>query len=220
MDYINKEVLNKLKDLIGQDRFKHSLGVMETAEAFCIRLGEDPEKGKLAGLFHDCGKFADRKKAMDFIEDHKLTYNKEYLENFQLLHPHFGADVAKLVFKIDDPYILDAIAYHTTLRAEPSLLDKIIYITDAIEPNRDFQGVEELRKLANEDLDRAILYSLEETIVALLKKKKYLGLETIEARNYFLKVVENRSWFFDLSPIFYYNINEILSLLEGGKFER
>lgn len=191
MDYINKEKQKQLKELIGEYRYKHSLGVMETAEKFCVKFGEDPEKGKIAGLFHDCGKFFDKKQAFKFIEDNKLIYPKEYLENFQLLHPHLGADIARIIFDINDPYILDAIRYHTTLRENPSLLDKIIFITDAIEPGRDFEGVDQLRELANKDINKAILFSLEDTIKALVNKKKYLGLDTIKARNYFLKIVEN-----------------------------
>lgn len=198
MDYINKEKQKQLKELIGEYRYKHSLGVMKTSERFCVFLGEDPEKGKIAGLFHDCGKFFDKKQAFKFIEDNKLVYPKEYLENFQLLHPHLGADVARIVFDINDDYILDSIRYHTTLRENPSLLDKIIFITDAIEPGRDFEGVGKLRDLANKNIDEAILFSLDDTIQALVDKKKYLGLDTIKARNYFLKIVENKNWIFDL----------------------
>lgn len=191
MDCISKDKIKKLEELIGEYRFNHSLGVMETAEKFCKDLGEDSEKGKIAGLFHDCGKFLDKKKAFEFIKDNNLLYPDEYLENFQLLHPHLGADVARIIFDIKDEYILDAIRYHTTLRENPSLLDKIIFITDAIEPGRDFEGVDYLRDLANKDIDQAILSSLDDTIKALINKKKYLGLDTIKARNYFLNSVKN-----------------------------
>ena len=191
MDCISKDKLEKLEELIGEYRFNHSLGVMETAEKFCKDFGEDPEKGKIAGLFHDCGKFLNKKQAFEFIKENNLVYPDEYLENFQLLHPHFGADVARIVFDITDEYILDAIRYHTTLRENPSLLDKIIFITDAIEPGRDFECVDHLRELANENIDQAILFSLDDTIKALISKKKYLGLDTIKARNYFLNSVES-----------------------------
>lgn len=191
MDCISKDKLEKLEELIGEYRFNHSLGVMETAEKFCKDFGEDPEKGKIAGLFHDCGKFLNKKQAFEFIKENNLVYPDEYLENFQLLHPHLGADVARIVFDITDEYILDAIRYHTTLRENPSLLDKIIFITDAIEPGRDFEGVDHLRGLANENIDQAILFSLDDTIKALISKKKYLGLDTIKARNYFLNSVES-----------------------------
>ena len=191
MDCISKDKIEKLKELIGEYRFNHSLGVMETAEKFCKDLGEDPKKGKIAGLFHDCGKFLNKKEAFEFIKANNLVYPDEYLENFQLLHPHLGADVARIVFDITDEYILDAIRCHTTLRENPSLLDKIIFITDAIEPGRDFEGVDYLRELAKENIDQAILFSLDDTIKALISKKKYLGLDTIRARNYFLKSVES-----------------------------
>lgn len=191
MDCISKDKLEKLEEQIGEYRFNHSLGVMETAEKFCKDFGEDPEKGKIAGLFHDCGKFLNKKQAFEFIKENNLVYPDEYLENFQLLHPHLGADVARIVFDITDEYILDAIRYHTTLRENPSLLDKIIFITDAIEPGRDFEGVDHLRELANENIDQAILFSLDDTIKALISKKKYLGLDTIKARNYFLNSVES-----------------------------
>ncbi len=198
MDCISRDKIKKLEELIGEYRFNHSLGVMETAERFCKALGENPDKGKIAGLFHDCGKFLDKKMAFEFIKDNNLVYPEEYLENFQLLHPHLGADVARIVFDINDDYILDSIRYHTTLRENPSLLDKIIFITDAIEPGRDFEGVEKLRDLANKNIDEAILFSLDDTIKALINKGKYLGIDTIKARNYFLNIVEKWNWFFDL----------------------
>lgn len=187
-NYINKKNATKIIELIGEKRFQHSLGVMKTAKHYCEKLGADVEKGQIAGLFHDCGKFMDKKLAFDFIKEHGLEYKLEYLENYQLLHPHLGADVAKIVFNVTDEEILNAIRFHTTLRENPTLLEKIIFITDAIEPGRDFEGVDKLRSLTEENIDKGILYSLEDTILAIINKKKYLGIETVLARNYFLKL--------------------------------
>lgn len=189
--YINKKNLKELEKDIGEYRLKHSLGVMEEAGKLCEKYGCDISKGKIAGLFHDCGKFNSKKKAYEYIEKNNITIDSEFLKNYQLLHPELGYIIGKNKYKIDDEEILSAIRYHTTLRENPSLLDKIIYIADAIEPNRDFDGVEELRELAYKDLDKAVLYSLERTILDLIKKEKYIGIRSLKARNYLLENFNN-----------------------------
>lgn len=185
--YINKKNLKELEIDIGEYRLKHSLGVMEEAGKLCEKYGCDAYKGKIAGLFHDCGKFNEKEKAYSYIQENNLKIKPEFLENFQLLHPELGYYIGKIKYNITDEEILSAIRYHTTLRENPTLLEKIIYIADAIEPNRDFKGVEKLRKMAYKNLDKAVLYSLEKTIIDLIKKEKYIGIRSLKARNYLLK---------------------------------
>lgn len=189
MNYINQNNLNKLENLIGTKRYIHSKGVMDEAEKLAKIYNVDSYKAKISGLFHDCGKFLNKKMAYSFIKEHNLVYEKELLDNYQLLHSHFGVDVAKIIFNINDKEILDGIKYHTTLRKNPTQLDKIIYIADAIEPNRDYEGVEILKKLAYENIDKSIYVSLNETIKKLLEHNLYVGNDSIEARNYLLNKI-------------------------------
>ncbi len=191
-DYINDENLNKLRLDIGEDRYIHSIGVMEECKKLCEVYRVDQEKGMIAGLFHDCGKFIKKNNAFEFIENHNLVIEDELLKNYQLLHPALGYYVGKIKYNIKDEGILESIRYHTTLRPNPTTLDKILYIADAIEPNRDYEGLRELRELAYLDLDRAVLKSLEVTIIDIINKGKYLGIESVVSRNYLLEKLNKR----------------------------
>lgn len=188
MTYTNIINTGKLKEEIGEKRYIHSLGVMEEAEKLSKLYGGDISKAKIAGLLHDCGKLTDKKKAYDIINIEKLIFPNEIMDNYQLLHAYLGRYLAEKIYNIKDVEILDAICFHTTLRDAPTTLDKIIYIADAIEVNRDYDGVEELRELTYKNLDEAILYSLNSTISDLIIKDKYIGIDTLKARNYFLKL--------------------------------
>lgn len=188
-DYINDENLQTLKNDIGEKRCSHSLNVMEECKKLANNYGIEEEKAIIAGLYHDCGKFIQRSNAYEFIEQYNLVIKEEFLKNYQLLHPALGYYVGKIKYNIKDEEIINAIYYHTTLRPDPTLLDKIVYIADAIEPSRDYEGVEDLRKLAYIDLDSAVLLSLENTIIDIIKKKKYLGLDSIISRNHLLEKI-------------------------------
>ena len=112
--------------------------------------------------------------------------DEDYYNSPQLLHGMVGASIARDVFKIEDDDILNAITYHTTGRANMSLLEKIIYVADYIEPSRDFPGVEFLREISYTNLDEAVIECCESTIKYILSKKLLLHKNTIEARNYLL----------------------------------
>lgn len=188
-DYINDVNLKILKNDIGENRYIHSLGVMSECKKLANYYDAEEEKAMIAGLYHDCGKFVQRKVAYEFINENKIIIKDEFLKNYQLLHPALGYYVGKIKYKIQDEEILEAIYYHTTLRKNPSLLDKIVYIADAIEPNRNYEGVDGLRKLAYTDLDKSVLLSLDNTIIDIIRKKKYLGIDSIISRNYLLEII-------------------------------
>lgn len=103
------------------------------------------------------------------------------------MHSFLGAEVAKKVYNIDNDQVLDAIRYHTTGKENMSELEKIIYLADAIEPERSYPGVDELRDLAKKDIDKAILYSLSHNIIYLTNKQVLIHPLTISAYNYLIK---------------------------------
>lgn len=189
-DYINDKNLKILKKDIGEERFFHSMGVMEVCKKLALNYDVDENKAMLAGMFHDCGKFIVKENAYIFIKDHKIELEDETLNNYQLLHPALGYYVGKIKYGIPNEEVLNSIFYHTTLRENPTILDKIVYIGDAIEPNRDYDGVEYFRKLAFEDIDLAVLESLEKTLIDLIDKKKHIGSKSIESRNWLLKRIK------------------------------
>jgi predicted HD superfamily hydrolase involved in NAD metabolism len=166
-------------------RWEHTLRVVETAVELAERTGADPEKAEIAAILHDYCKFWPEEKQREWILRHRLPqdllqYNKE------LWHAPVGAEAVREELGIDDEEVLNAIRSHTTGRPGMSLLEKVIFLADYIEPGRSFPGVEEVRRLAREDLDRAILKSLDNTIVYLVERGFKVYPLTILTRNDFL----------------------------------
>lgn len=178
-----EELLSKVKEQMTDHRFMHTLGVAATAVALAERFGADAQKAELAGLLHDFCKFWDKGKMREIVERESslpgelLDYDKE------LWHAPVGAIVARQELGIQDQEILDAIAYHTSGRPGMSRLEKILWLADYIEPGRQFPGVEEVRELAEQDLDLALLQALGNTITFLVKQKKKIYPLTLHTYN-------------------------------------
>lgn len=174
-----------IKD-IGEERFKHTLGVVEIA----LKLGRihniDLEKVKIAALLHDCAKFKGNVDWLKLAEDFDIILDNYMKYNNDLIHAPLGAKVAKVKYNVEDEEILNAICYHTTGRENMTLLEKIIYIADYIEPGRNFPRVDEIREKTFEDLDRGILFAMENTIKYLVDRGKIIHPNTINARNFML----------------------------------
>jgi len=170
-----------LKGLLKENRYIHSLGVMETAGELAERFGENADKARLAGLVHDCAK-----NITDFEEVcKKYNYTPDEIEekNPELLHAPLGALMLCELFGIEDKEIEDAVRYHTVARRNMTNLDKIIYLSDMIEPSRNFYGVEDLRAMAKEDLDKAVLHALDQSLMFVIKKGALAHPNTLYARN-------------------------------------
>lgn len=177
---------NKLKKSINKKRFKHSVNVMYTAKELAIIHNIDIKKAELAGLLHDCGRIHEIKEInikLDSID----SANEDFSKNENLKHAVIGAYLAEKEYNVSDIDILNSIRYHTTGRANMTLLEKIIYIADKIEPDRIYDGVDELRELAYRDIDLALLQILNNTIEYVNRKKLYLHKDTIEARDWLQK---------------------------------
>lgn len=181
-----EEIKKYLSDNLSADRYEHSLSVSETAVRLAERYGCDRDKAKLAGLVHDCGKNLKDEKMLNIIENNGYNIEAMFKNNGNLMHGLAGAIIARAEMGIEDEEIFNAVAFHTTGRKNMSLLEKIIYIADYIEPLRKFPGVEELRGLTFENLDEALLLSFNNTIKYVLSKKQLVHPDTIDARNYLL----------------------------------
>lgn len=180
----------KLQSALSVKRYIHTLGVAEEAVRLAEVFGtqQDRVRANVAGLLHDCAK--------DYPSEYKLRLCKEYhldLDDIvkkqkDLIHPFLGAEVAKREYLIDDNDILNAIRFHTTGRANMSLLEKIIYIADFIEPGRErFEGIDEARRLAYLDLDLAMRYILKETIAYVEERHLTVHPYSKEALAYYQK---------------------------------
>ncbi len=185
-----EEINNYVKETIKGSRYSHTLGVVETAKELAKINGEDIQKAELAALIHDVAKYIPVDEQVKILEEHGYELDEITLKSPQVLHGFVGAIVAKEKFGIEDEMVLDAVKYHTLAKKDMSTLEKIIYIADYIEPGRDFPGVEELREITREDLDKGVLKGLENTILYLRQNKKKVYYLTNETYNYYL-VKEN-----------------------------
>ena len=157
------------KTLLNPRRVPHVLGCEEEAVRLAERWGEDIWDAAEAGILHDITKKLDGDEQLLLCRKYGIMMDAIELESSKLLHSKTGAMLAQDRFGVSDR-VRDAIYWHTTGRPDMTLLEKIIYMADYIEPNRNFEGVDELRKLAYEDLDKAMILGLEMSIEDLTSR--------------------------------------------------
>ncbi len=136
-------------------RVAHVAGCEQEAVRLARRWGADEDKAREAGILHDITKKEKLDEQLRLCEKYGIILDEMERHEGKLLHSKTGAGIAKYEFGCDDE-VYGAIYWHTTGKEDMGLLEKVIYMADYIEPNRDFEGVEELRRLAYEDLDRAL----------------------------------------------------------------
>ncbi len=179
-----EEMKEKLKKSLNNKRFIHSIGVMETAVKLAEIYGEDKWNAAVAGLLHDCAKDIEGEELLKLCRRNNIEVDDISREQPELLHGKIGACIAREEYGIEDQRVLDAIRHHTMGRENMSLLEKIIYIADYIEPNRNYPGIEKVRKAAFTNLDEAVLMSLDNTIRCVITKGVLIHPDTVNARNY------------------------------------
>lgn len=150
-------------------RHAHILGVEETAVKLAKRWGADPEAARRAGILHDCTKYLSLEEHLDICAQAGIVPDEMEAGSAKLLHSKTGAALARMIYGESDE-VYWAIYWHTTGRADMSLLEKIVYLADYMEPNRDFGGVDELRRLCGTDLDAALLMGLEMSVADLTER--------------------------------------------------
>ncbi len=189
---MNREQLEaEVKRQLPEKRWIHTLGVVETAVKLAGQYGADAEKADLAALLHDIAKYWPVKKMEAVIRGHRLP--EELLDyDKELWHAPVGAFVAQTELGVADQAVLDAIRYHTSGRAGMTLLDKVVCLADYIEPGRNFPGVAEIRKLAESNLEQAMLAGFDSTIRFLLDHHKRIFPLTLEARNALIAELEHK----------------------------
>lgn len=160
-----KKIRKKMEKTLDNSRFEHTLGVTYTAACLAMRYDVDITKAQVAGLLHDCAKCLTNEKRLAICKKHNIRMNEAELANPQLLHAKVGSFLAMEEFDIHDQDIVNAILNHTTGRPGMSMLEKIIYIADYIEPGRkQAPNLSEIRKVAFEELDRSLLMILTDTL--------------------------------------------------------
>lgn len=158
-------------------RHAHILGVEEEAVRLARRWGADERDARRAGILHDCTKYWSKEEHLALCDKYGLKLDELERENVKLLHAKTGSLVAKYLFG-ENEAVCRAILWHTTGRPGMDLLEKIVYIADYMEPNRDFDGVEKLRELAYEDLDAAVRLGLSMSIEDLKRRGAVIHRDT------------------------------------------
>lgn len=146
-------------------RFEHTLGVEFTSAALAMRYGASVRDAQTAGLLHDCAKCLTDRERVSICKKNNISMTELEMENPFLLHAKVGAFLAREQYGVTDQDILDAIHNHTTGRPGMSLLEKIVFIADYMEPGRSHApNLEEIRGMAFADLDRTLLKILGDTL--------------------------------------------------------
>lgn len=181
----------KIKKTQDKKRFEHTLGVTYTAACLAMCHDIDTERAEVAGLLHDCAKCLSNDKKVDLCKRQSIEINLTEEKNPFLLHAKAGAYLAEHKYGIGDEDILNAVRYHTTGRPGMSTLEKIVFIADYIEPGRDHsERLPELRKLAFQDLDRALVEILKDTLSYLDKTENEIDPMTQKTYDYYRKTLE------------------------------
>ncbi len=172
-----KKIKKYLKKYLTKERYHHTVGVAYTAMSMAMKYNPQPDnnefmiKAEIAGLLHDCAKCMDNDKKIRICNKNQISYSKIEAENPYLLHGKVGAYIARKEFDILDEDILNAITWHTTGRPDMSLLEKIIFVADYIEPSRrPIPELNLIRQLAFTDINQAVIKILENTLKYLNEK--------------------------------------------------
>lgn len=164
-------------------RCAHVLGTAATAVKLAEKYGADAHRAEVAGLLHDCTKKLSMAEQLALCERYGIVLDELEKKALKLLHAKTGAALARDVFGVDDE-IYNAILWHTTGKPNMTVLEKVIYLADFIEPTRDFPGVDTLRRTVWENLDRGLLMGLEMTVEEMQEMGSPIHVNTLTARDY------------------------------------
>ncbi len=186
MDF--KKLRKKMKKVMDDERYEHTLGVTYTAANLASVHGADVDKALRAGILHDCAKCLSDSEKLALCDKFHINISAVERRNPSLLHAELGAKLAKELYGETDRDVLNAISSHTTGRPGMSLLEKIIFVADYIEPGRSkAANLRHIRKLAFCDIDQAVVKILQDTMEYLTKTKSDIHPGTQRTLDYYLK---------------------------------
>jgi len=175
------------KDIIKQKltdkRYKHSLAVADEAKRLAKKYGADPEKAYVAGLLHDICKNTEVNILLQTAKEFDIILCSEEKAESKLLHARLGAEYVKRVLGVEDIDIINAIRYHTTARADMPLFEKILYLADFTSSDRDYDGVETMRRLVEKGIKPAMHEALVFTLKDLITREHAIHPDTVAAYN-------------------------------------
>lgn len=181
-----QKLQKELNKELDAKRYEHTLGVAYTAACMAMRYDCDIQKAYIAGLLHDCAKCMTHEERLSYCKKHAIQVTEIEKQNPSLLHAKVGADLCVAKYGIEDPEIADAVLYHTTGRPGMTLLEKIIFIADYLEPHRnEAKDLPLVRKQVFEDMDLALRTILSDTLIYLQKGNKKIDPMTFLTYQYY-----------------------------------
>lgn len=189
LNYFDIEKIKKdLKEKLSENRYEHSLRVADYCKRLAKIYNADENKAYLSGLVHDCAKNLEEYYMLNNKVSSDIIFDTEEKNNPKIQHGPIGSVVCKNFYGIVDDEILSGVRYHTTAKENMSMIEKILFISDKIEPNRKYDTVEELRKLADYNIDKAIIKFLNDSFNYLEKKSERIHPLSIRARDYLVNM--------------------------------
>ncbi len=178
------QLKKELKNLLSEKRFHHTEGVASSAKWLAKKYGANPKQAELAGWVHDCAKEMSLSDMQKLIRKANMDVDEPVWHSRALLHGPAGSAYAQMHFGIENVDVLNAVFFHTTGKPDMSLLEKVVFLADYIEPSRSFPGVDALRDLAHKDLTEALIAAYDFTIGHLAEEHAYIYDLTLAGRNY------------------------------------
>ena len=192
LNIMREKVIDWLKDNVSEHRLQHILGVEKMCEELAIHHNIDHKKAAQAGLMHDLAKFFSPPKLLDMAKKEYNEIDSVCLSNPHLLHADVSAIVARDTFNVTDEDILEAIRNHTLGNPEMSDLSCIVFIADALEPNRgNTPELEKMRKISQKNLHKTVQQTCEYSLQYLIKHNKTIHPRAILTRNWALSEVRS-----------------------------
>ena len=180
-----EDLYEEIESLLSNKRFIHSKGVVDRALEYASIYNVDKEKVRLVAIAHDIAKELSMDDINKYMDEYKIELDDVEKKIPNLWHAKIGAYICKNKYNFDEDMI-NAIMYHTTGRANMSMLEKIIYLADATEANRGYDDIDWYVYLIKKDIDKGMLEVSRWVIGDLLEKNKQIHLNTIECYNNYL----------------------------------
>lgn len=187
------DLLDEVKKVQTNKRYIHTMGVRYTAACLAMKYDYSVEDAEIAGILHDCAKCISDEEMLSKCREYNIPIRDIEEKVPYLLHGKLGAYYANQIYHIEDQEILSAITYHTTGKPNMTLLEKIIFVADYIEPNRAMiQNLSRIRKIAFEDIDQATYMILLQTLNYLKESKREIDDLTEETFKFYKEVIRNK----------------------------
>lgn len=188
-----EQIKDSIKMLLKPSRYLHSIGVEEVACDLAAIYGYDIERAGMAGILHDCAKNLTDTELLEECERYRLPVTDVERECPFLLHAKVGAFYARVKYGIEDDEVLDSITYHTTGRPAMTLLERIIFTADYIEPYRKpLPKIDEIRKAVYFDLDYGVLLILKNMLDYLKETDTVIDTLTVDTYNYYKTILKTQ----------------------------